>query len=169
MVVSTQYIDDCLTKNERLEPEDYLLVDPVGEEKQNFKLNDAVSRAKNHRGRLLHGMSIYCTEPVKGGFDTYKAIIEANGGTCILYKARAGSTAASKASGPDEDSDDMDIDDPEYVYLVSGSTPAEVALWPKFRQMVQGTGKLARITETDWLLNSALRQELHWDDVYELK
>ncbi|KAL8727923.1 MAG: hypothetical protein Q9181_005524 [Wetmoreana brouardii] len=169
MVISTEYIDDCLAKNERLEPEDYLLNDPVGEQKQGFRLSDAVSRAKNHRGQLLHGMSIYCTEPVKGGFDVYKAIIEANGGTCILYKARAGSMAASRAGGLEEDPDDMDTGKPEFVYLVSGSSPAEVALWPKFRQMVQGIGKLPRITETDWLLNSALRQELHWKDVYELK
>lgn len=169
MVVSTDYLDDCLTKNERLEPEDYILNDPVGEQKQCFTLSDAVGRAKNHRGQLLRGMSIYCTETVKGGFDVYKAIIEANGGTCLLYKARAGSMAASRAGGAEEDSNRMDTDEPEYIYLISGNTPAEVALWPKFRQMVQGTGKLPRIAETDWLLNSALRQELHWDKIYELR
>ncbi|KAL8700972.1 MAG: hypothetical protein Q9201_005164 [Fulgogasparrea decipioides] len=169
VVISTEYVDNCLAKNERLEPEDYLLNDPVGEQKQGFRLSDAVSRAKNHRGQLLQGMSIYCTEPVKGGFDVYKAIIEANGGTCILYKARAGSMAASRAGGHEEDSDGMDTGKPEYIHLVSGNSAAEVALWPKFRQMVQGIGKLPRIAETDWLLNSALRQELHWKDVYELK
>ncbi|KAL8949659.1 MAG: hypothetical protein Q9222_004260 [Ikaeria aurantiellina] len=168
MVISTDFVNDCLAKNSRLEPEDYLLSDPAGEQKVGCKLSDAVSRAKNHRGHLLRGMSLYCTETVKGGFDVFKAITEANGGKCLLYKARAGSTIASKAGGQEDEPEDMDTDDPQYIYLISGSTPAEAALWPKFRQMVQGTGKLPRIAETDWLLNSALRQELHWDEIYAL-
>ncbi|KAL8919998.1 MAG: hypothetical protein Q9172_004692 [Xanthocarpia lactea] len=169
MVISTDFVDDCLAKEEWREPEDYLLNDPAGEQRLGFKLSEAVSRAKNHRGQLLRGMPIYCTETVKGGFDVYKAIIEANGGKCLLYRARAGSVAGSRAGGQDEDVDAMDTDEPEYLYLITGNTPVEMALWPKFRQMVQGTGKLPRIVQTDWLLNSALRQELHWEDVYELK
>ncbi|KAL8851252.1 MAG: hypothetical protein Q9221_003782 [Calogaya cf. arnoldii] len=169
MVISTEFVDDCLAKDEWRDPEDYVLNDSAGEQRMGFKLSEAVSRAKNHRGQLLRGMPIYCTETVKGGFDVYKSIIEANGGKCLLYKGRAGSNAASRAGGEDEDDDAMDIDEREYLYLISGHTPVEKALWPKFRQLVQGTGKLPRIVCTDWLLNSALRQELHWDEVYELK
>ncbi|KAL8766346.1 MAG: hypothetical protein Q9209_006873 [Squamulea sp. 1 TL-2023] len=169
MVISTEFVDDCLAKDEWREPEDYILNDPVGEQRIGFKLSEAVSRAKTHRGQLLRGMPIYCTETVKGGFDVFKAIIEANGGKCLLYKGRAGSIAAGRANGQDEDPDAMDTDKPEYLYLLSGSTPAEMALWSKFRQMVQGTGKLPRIVQTDWLLNSALRQEVHWDETFEFK
>ena len=174
MIISTEFIDDCLAKDEWRDPEDYVLNDSAGEQRMGFKLSEAVSRAKNHRGQLLRGMPIYCTETVKGGFDVYKSIIEANGGKCLLYKGRAGSNAASRAGVEEEDTDAMDTDamdtdEPEYLYLISGHMPVEKALWPKFRQLVQGTKKLPRIVCTDWLLNSALRQELHWDEVYELK
>ncbi|KAL8984555.1 MAG: hypothetical protein Q9205_001508 [Flavoplaca limonia] len=169
MVISTEFVDDCLAKDELREPEDYILDDLAGEQRMGFKLSEAVKRAKDHPGQLLRGMPIYCTESVKGGFDVYKSIIEANGGKCVLYKGRAGSNAASRAGGEDDDVDVMDTGEPEYLYLISGNTPTEKALWPKFRQSVQGTGKLPRIVYTDWLLNSALRQELHWEESYELK
>lgn len=168
IVISSEYVVDCLAKDERLEPEDYLLNDPAGEKRLGFNLGEAVDRAKNHRGRLLRGMLIYCTEPVKGGFDTYKAIIESNGGKCLLYKARAGSATASRATGQDEDHDGMTEDEPGYIYLLSGTSPGEVALWSKFRSMVQGMGNLPRIVEPEWLLDTALRQQLRWDEVYEL-
>ncbi|KAL8942750.1 MAG: hypothetical protein Q9216_001498 [Gyalolechia sp. 2 TL-2023] len=168
IVISTDFVDDCLAKDERLEPDDYLLNDPAGEERLGFVLSEAMSRAKNHRGRLLRGMTIYCTEPVKGGFDTYKAIIEANGGTCLLYKARASSATASKPTGQEEDSEGMAEDEIEYIYLVSGTSPAEIPLWSKFRSMVHTAGKHPRVVETDWLLNSALRQQLHWNEGYQL-
>ena len=168
IVISTDYVDDCLAKDKRLEPDDYLLNDPAGEQRLGFELSGALSRAKNHRGRLLRGMTIYCTEPVKGGFDTYKAIIESNGGRCLLYKARASSATVPKAAGPEEGSEGMAEDEVEYIYLISGLSAAEAALWDKFRSMVRATGKHPRVVETDWLLNSALRQELHWDEVYEL-
>lgn len=169
MVISTEFVDDCLAKNAWRDPEDYLLKDPEREAILGFQLSEAVGRAKIHRGQLLHGIPLYCTETVKGGFDVYKAIVEANGGRCLLYKARAGSIASSRVGGRDDDPDAMETDEPEYVYLVTGNTPVEMALWPKFRQMVQSIGKHARIVQTDWLLDSAIRQELHWDDIYEYK
>ncbi|KAI4116854.1 MAG: hypothetical protein LQ345_002796 [Seirophora villosa] len=169
MVISSDYIDDCLAKEKRLEPEDYLLKDSDGEQRHGFQLNDSLSRAKNHRGRLLRGMTIYCTEAIKGGFDTYKAIIESNGGKCLLYKGRSGSVTASRAAGQEEDPNGTVENGAKHLYLVSGTTPAEVALWSKFRSMVQGAGLVPRIAETDWLLNVALRQELHWSDRCELK
>ncbi|KAL8785221.1 MAG: hypothetical protein Q9213_003490 [Squamulea squamosa] len=169
MVISTEFVDDCLAKDEWREPEDYILNDPIGEQRVGFKLSEAVSRARTYRGQLLRGMPIYCTETVKGGFDVFKAIIEANGGKCLLYKGRASSIAAWRTNGQDEDPDAMDTDEPEYLYLLSGSTPAEMVLWSKFRQMVRGMGKLPRIVQTDWLLNSALRQEVHWDETLEFK
>ncbi|KAL9604469.1 MAG: hypothetical protein Q9219_000434 [cf. Caloplaca sp. 3 TL-2023] len=167
MVISTDFVDDCLAKDDRLEPGDYLLNDPAGEERLGFELDAALSRARNHRGRLLRGTTIFCTEPVKGGFDTYKAIIDANGGKCLLYKARA-SSATAKAAGAEENSEGIAEGELDYIYLISGMSPAEKVLWSKFRSMVHEAGKRPRIVETDWLLNTALRQELHWDNGYEL-
>ncbi|KAL8929834.1 MAG: hypothetical protein Q9208_000978 [Pyrenodesmia sp. 3 TL-2023] len=173
MIVSTDYVVDCLAKNERLEPEEYLLDDPAGEQRLDFQLDESVSRAKKHRGRLLRGISIYCTEGIKGGWETYKDVVECNGGNFNIYKGRTGVVAVSKPAGPnddaDADADEMAEDEISYVYLLSSPSPADVALWSKFRSMVAETGQHPRITDTDWLLNTALRQELHWDDKYELR
>lgn len=168
IVISTDFVDDCLSKDERLDPDNYLLDDPAGEQRLGFVLSEAMSRAKNHRGRLLQKMTIYCTEPVKGGFDTYKAIIEANGGTCLLYKGRSSSATVTKLNDVNNNPEGMTDEEIEHIYLISGPSPAEIPLWSKFRSMVQAAGKDPRVVETDWLLNSALRQQLHWHDGYLL-
>ncbi|KAL9608825.1 MAG: hypothetical protein Q9167_006360 [Letrouitia subvulpina] len=168
-VISTDFIDDCLAENERLDPQEYKLHDTAGEKRLGFKLDDALQKAKSNKGHLLRGMSIFCTENIQSGFDTYKSIVEANGGKCVLYRARAGSTATARTGGlDDDDADQMDVDTPDYIYLISGTTPEEAKLWPKFRQMAQGTGKLPRIVRTDWMLDLALRQEIQWHDGYSL-
>lgn len=167
VILSTEFLDDCLQANERLNPQEYLLKDTEGEERIGHTLADAVSRAKQNKGRMLRGYSIYCTEGVHGGFDTYKAIIEANGGRCLLYRARAGSNTALKASR-EEDSEDSASGTPEYVYLLSGVTPEEAKIWPKFRQMVEGTGKMPLVVRNDWILNLTLSQEIGWRDIYAL-
>ncbi|KAL9043241.1 MAG: hypothetical protein Q9214_003568 [Letrouitia sp. 1 TL-2023] len=168
MVISTDFIDECLAENERLDPQEYKLHDTAGEKRLGFKLDDALQKAKSNKGHLLRGMSIFCTENIQSGFDIYKSIVEANGEKCLLYRARAGSTAAARAGGLDDDADQMDVDTPDYIYLISGTTPEEAKLWPKFRQMAQGTGKLPRIVRTDWMLDLALRQEIQWHDGYSL-
>ncbi|KAL8781883.1 MAG: hypothetical protein Q9194_000076 [Teloschistes cf. exilis] len=165
MVLSTEFVDDCLAKNQLLQAEDYLLNDPAGEQKQGFKLSDAISRAKDHRGQLFKDLSIYCTENVKGGFDTYKAIVEANGGMCTMYNARTKIAPTKVAADPDS----IDPDMTDYVYLLSDSSSAETQLWPRFRESVRKCGSVPRISQTDFCLLTALRQELHWNESYEHK
>lgn len=167
VVLSTNFVDDCLSENRLLDPEDYLLEDTEGEQKMHFKLSDALVRAQKNRGKLLRGYSIYCTEFVHGGFDTYKSIVETNGGKCLLYRARAG-TGSMLRAGLDEDSDASESSQPEKVYLISGKTLEEAKLWPKFRQMVEGMGKIPIVVAHDWMLNIALSQEMHWRDDYAL-
>ena len=167
VVLSTKFVDDCLSENKLLDPDDYLLEDTEGEAKMDFKLSDALARAQKNKGKLLRGYSIYCTELVHGGFDTYKSIVETNGGTCLLYRARAGTGSTLRAS-LDEDSEASESSQPQYVYLVSGKTPEEGRLWPKFRQMVEGMGKTPVVAANDWILNLALSQEMRWRSDYAL-
>ena len=84
-----------------------------------------------------------------------------------MYRARAGTTATLK-SPLDEDTDDSEPSQPEYLYLVSGTSHEEAKLWPKFRQMVAGSGKNPRIVRNDWLLNTALSQRHEWREYYAL-
>ena len=130
VVLSTDFVDDCLSENKALNPDNYLLKDAEGEQRMDIKLSDALARAKENRGKLLKGYFVYCTEQVHGGFDTYKSIVEVNGGKCLMYRGRAGTGSTLRAV--DEDTDGSDASQPEYVYLVSGTTVEESKLWPKF-------------------------------------
>lgn len=165
VVISDQFIDDCLANGGPLDPEDYLLEDEESETKSGYKLSDALLRAKENKGRLLRGYSIYVTEAVRGGFETYKSIIEVNGGKCLMYRARA---ATSLRTGVDEDTEESESGRPDFAYLISGQTHEEAKLWPKFKQMVEAAGKNPRVVRNDWLLNTALSQQHHWQDFYAL-
>lgn len=168
-VISLDYIEQCLSKNERLDPNDFLLKETPAESSKGYKLSESIERAKANHCRLFRGYTIYCTEGVHGGFECYKAIIEENGGKCLLYRARATSTAnATRTDGPGEDGDNAAPSTPDYQYLMSSSKPEDIKLWPKFRQLAQEKGKISRIVNNDWVLDSALRQEVQWHDKYEL-
>lgn len=165
--LSTDFVNDCLTQNKRLQPEDYMLQDPEGEKRLGCGLSDALARAKSNKGQLLQGYSIYCTEHIHGGFETYKSIVEVNGAKCLMYRARAGSTATLRA-GLDEESDSNEAGTPGSVYLISGTTPDEGKLWPRFRQMIEGMGKNPLVVRNDWVLDLALSQKHQWRDWYAL-
>ena len=167
VVISTDFVDECLESNELLDVDDYLLRDPDGEARIGHKLSDALVRAKANKGKLLKGVVVYATEAIHGGFDTYKAIVEVNGGTCLLYRARAGPHSAARTDPEDSDAQ-HDKDMATNLYLISGTTPAEVKLWPRFREMAEEIGKVPRIVRNDWMLNLALSQQIQWREGYAL-
>ncbi|KAI9819942.1 MAG: hypothetical protein M1827_006512 [Pycnora praestabilis] len=165
-IISTDFVDSCLSSDSLQSPEDFLLRDTEGEKRYDFNLKDALTRAKANKGRLLHGRTISCTQGIHGGFDTYKSIIEANGGTCLMYRARAGSVVSSKTAEI-EGVEDREEHDRNIVYLLSGTAPDERRLWNKFRQMVHDTNRTPRIVKMEWMLDLAMSQELKWKDSYE--
>ncbi len=164
VVLSTDYITHCVQKNSLpSSTEEYLLKDETSEKRLGIDLKDSLARAKRNKGTLLAGQVVYCTPSVLGGMETYKAIVEANGGQCLLFRprnsgglvmpsAKMKSTSAAAANGQgangdgDEEGDAGDGDDDEsdgqrYVYLLSGETTEEKKLWGKFRQMVDQLGR----------------------------
>ena len=167
MYLSTDFVNDCLSRNKRLEPEQYLLQDTEVEDKMGYKLSDAIARAKSNKGQLLQGYTVYCTENIHGGFETYKSIVDVNGGKCLMYRARAGSTATLRAR-LDEGSDGSEVEARENVYLVSGTTPDEAKLWPRFRQMIEGMGKNPLVVRHEWVVDIAMLQMHQWRDDYNL-
>ena len=168
VVLSTDFVDQCVAENKHLPPENFELKDVEGEKRLGFKLSESTARAKENKGHLLQSCTIYCTESVKGGFETYKAIIEANGGQCLLYRARASSKTSARAGVPHKNNKDEDSSSPEYLYLVSGVTYEESRLWVKFQQMAETKGMIPRIVKTDWIIDLALSQQIRWHDIYEL-
>lgn len=165
VIVNIDFITQCLKKNELLDPKEFALVDKTAEERFSFSLGDAAAKAKKNKNKLLQGHNIYCVETIRGGFDAFKSIVDANGGNCLLFRGRL----AHKVQ-PQDSSDDGSDEDPSEteVYLLSSVIPEHQKLWPRFRQIVQEIGKTPRIVRVDWLLDIAMSQELHAADDYEL-
>lgn len=161
-IVTSKFIDASVASRSGKIPavEDFLLKDVVSEKKFGVKLKDVLVRAKANKRNLLRRVPIYCTHAIPNGSDTFKAIVEANGGTFALYSGRP----TIRKTNPEED------DGPaEPVYLLTGQSPSERVLWPKFEQMARDGNMVPRIVDSEWLLDVAMSQLYKWDDKYLLK
>lgn len=166
MVISTDFIDACLKADELVDPEKYKLHDKQAEKKLGFSLHESRERAKNNKNQLLQGRCIYCMEDIKGGFDTFKGIVEANGGRCMLWRNRKGTTVPS---GRAESEASTDVDANHEVYLLTDEGKGNKTLWNRFRDMAEGSRKVPRIVTADWLLEIAMSQQLLSTKGYEFK
>ncbi len=164
-IVSTSFIDECLEKNEFLDPEDFLLQDKANEKRFHISLAESQKRAKENRNKLLEGRTIYCVENIHGGFDTYKSIVEANGGQCNLYRGRPGTMLPSRRA--DSETSTAEEASQAEVFLISGQD--QERLWSKFRQMAEGSRKIPRIVRSEWLIESAMAQEILPVGIHELR
>ncbi|KAM5346648.1 hypothetical protein ACJ41O_009653 [Fusarium nematophilum] len=159
-VISSAFIERVLEMGKVPDVQKFILEDKELEDQFNFNLEKSVARAKANRGRLLMGIAIYCTEKVKIGPDSYKAIAEANGGIFKVYRARGGSTI--RPATAEEDGDEP----PEPVYLLSGFSSEERQLWPRFREMALKGNMEPRIVAPDWLIDVAMAQEVRFDEKF---
>jgi hypothetical protein len=164
-VISIDFIDQCLENDVLLDPDDFLLSDSITEGRLNISLQKALCNAKKNAHNLLKDRIIYCVESIHTGVDILQSIIEANGGRCIVYHGRPGTTLPTRRVENSPDSDDEEAD---ALYLISGTKKDQAKLWSKFRQLAEGQRWKPRIVKTDWLLDQAMAQELRWDDSYEL-
>lgn len=155
-IVSTDFIDKCLEENEFLAPEDFLLQDKANEKRFHISLAESQKRAKENHNKLFEGRTIYCVETINGGFDTYKSIIEANGGQCNMYRGRPGTMVPSRRA--DSETSTAEEATQAEVVLISGQD--QERLWSKFRQMAEGSRKIPRIVRSEWLIESAMAQEI---------
>ncbi len=156
-VISTDFIDTCVKKGELPKTDNFLLKDNAKEKEFKLKLKDVVARAKANKRSLLRRVPIYCTREIPNGSDTYKAIVEANGGTFAIYSGRP----TIKKVNPEDDEGPA-----EPVYLISGLRPDEKKLWPKFAEMATEGNMIPRIVDTEWLLDVALSQQQKWSESY---
>jgi hypothetical protein len=163
--VSTEWFDYCIRNNKLPGANAHLLVDRVEEDKLGFKLEDAIERARKNNRKLLRGWQIFLTEGIVGGWQTYKDIIQANGGMCNLYKGRASMTA-TKRTFPRETQEEEAVaenqgsDCGDTLYLISGETSKDMELWPKFRELAEKEDMVPKIVNTNWLLNVAMGQRI---------
>lgn len=156
-VISSAFIDKVLETGTVPPADDFLLKDKEAEARYDVKLQRSVGRAKSNRGRLLWGVPIYCTDKIRNGTDSYKAIAEANGAIFKIYRARSGTTI--KPTTAEEDGGAP----PEPVYLLSSTNPDEKALWERFRDMARKGNMEPRVVAPDWLLDVAMAQQVRFD------
>lgn len=166
VIVQIDFITQCLKKNELLDTDNFLLIDKEAEKRFGFSLEQAKSNAKTNKNKLLRGYHIYCIETIRGGFDAFKSIVDANGGDCNLFRGRVSYQAPREES--DDESDDEHQSNRKEIYLLSSVAAEHQKLWPRFRQLVQNTGKTPRIVRVDWLLDMAMSQERRAAGEYEL-
>jgi hypothetical protein len=155
-VISAGFVDTCLAEGFLQPIEKFELKDKENEKRFNVKLKDVVKRAKANARHLLNNIPIYCTAEITNGAATFESIVRANGGEFSIYRGRAGTLAKSYSPA----------DQPEPVYLLSGNKQDEKKLWPKFNQMATENGHEPRIVTTEWLLDTAMSQELLWNPKY---
>lgn len=142
--------------------DDYILKDPEAESKYNVDLERSVARAKAHRGKLLRGIPVYCTDKVENGHANYRAIAEANGAIFMIYRARSGTTI--KPTTAEEDG----YAPPEPVYLLSDISAEEKQLWKRFKEMAERGHMEPRVVSPNWLLDVAMSQEVRFDKSFLL-
>lgn len=162
-VINSSFITACIESGKRPPIKDHLLVDKAAEARFGVNIEKAVNRARANRGRLLWNVPIYCTADIPNGVDAFKNIAEANGAIFKVYRARSGTTIKPTTAEEDGGAE------PDPVYLLSGASPAERQLWPRFQEMARKGNMEPRIVMADWLLDVAMRQELVFDPKYALR
>ena len=148
-------------------PDDFLLKDQTNEKRLGVSLAMSHSRAIENRNQLLQGRTIYCVEHIHGGFDTFRTIVEANGGQCLLYRGRPTNIIPSARAG--SESSTTDEDGQHEVCLISDQKEENRRHWTRFREMAEHSRKSPRIVSTEWLLETAMCQKVQPTGKYELQ
>jgi hypothetical protein len=170
-LVSSAYLDFALKNNKLPAPEKFPLTDQDFVKTHNIHLEEAIPRARQNQKRLLKGWTIYCTENLTGGSDTYKDIIEANGGKCQIWKGKGIATATAskrKIDKSDEVSQNLQEDEGDVLYLISEANKKEFGNWAKFRELAEKHDMIPRIVKTEWILHVAMAQYVHCKKEWEL-
>ncbi|EPS45614.1 hypothetical protein H072_396, partial [Dactylellina haptotyla CBS 200.50] len=154
VIVNSNWIEQCLKQKVIVDTKPYLLKDAEGEKKLNMKLSQSLERAKENEGRMLEGLQVYVTPGVTPGWETFKKIVEANGGTASQFKAvKRGGVAENK-----------DVATTKRLVLISA--PRDEKLFTGFKKMAKEAGWDPLVYKTDWLLDVAMQQKLMWSDKY---
>ncbi|RPB14927.1 BRCT domain-containing protein [Morchella conica CCBAS932] len=154
IIVSTSWISACLSSSTIADTTPHLLHDPAGEQKLNMVLSESLSRARANAGKLLAGQTIYCAPNVHGGFETYRKIVEANGGVCVAFRM-AKRVVSAEGKG-------KEVEEERWV-LLSSDEEGDRKLWGAFARMVKGAGGTPVVVKTDWLLDAAMGQRVRWE------
>ncbi|KDQ07132.1 hypothetical protein BOTBODRAFT_616780 [Botryobasidium botryosum FD-172 SS1] len=135
-ILSENWIRSSIAAKKLLDEESYLLKDPANEAKYNFKLSEALERAKE--GKLLEGLTFYVTPKVSVEFKTLKNVVSSAGGNLVKQ------TPTSRVLSSAKD---------RYVL----SCAEDASIWRPLA--TQGI----TIYSADLVLTGVLKQQLDWN------
>ncbi|KAK9450482.1 uncharacterized protein V1518DRAFT_454948 [Limtongia smithiae] len=156
IILSADYIQACLSENARLSPDKFALEDKDGEEKNKCDLATTLARAKTlhaagKRG-VFDGMIFNVVAGVKGGVDTIRHIITANGGACVAIRS-----ARAKKYG---------IAERYPMILIASLEHKDFVV--NFAAHAQRDGRDFYAFSTEWILTGVLRMQVKFDDEFSL-
>ncbi|KAI9716312.1 MAG: hypothetical protein M1828_000408 [Chrysothrix sp. TS-e1954] len=177
-IVTPAWLEAMCKQRKLLPTKGFEMHDKETERKEDYKLKDSLARARENkkRGGLLRGLTIYCTENVKAGYDSYAHVLQSNGARCCLYKGRTGIPAPEKpvtdAQGDSNLDGPHDDDMPEHfrerLYLVTSTQPQDKRLWKRFREMAEEGGYRPSFVQPEWVQRLAVTQDIGQEpDDYE--
>ncbi|THH28633.1 hypothetical protein EUX98_g5551 [Antrodiella citrinella] len=140
IIVTDKWVHTCVRTKHILVEDDFLLHDAQGEAKYSFTLADALERARTSGGKLFAGMTFLLTPRLPMEVKILKAVVLASGGQTTINSTPTQRTMKNNTT--------------KFVI----SCPADVSIWRGLAE--QG----CHIYSPELLLNSALRQEIDWDN-----
>ncbi|KAJ7251513.1 hypothetical protein B0H12DRAFT_1119330 [Mycena haematopus] len=137
-IVSEKWAIDSVAAKKLLPEEDYILSDKANEKKWNFRLADAIKRAKQTGGKLFENKSFYVTKGVPVDRKLLKTVVTAQGGKLLTQTP----TVRILNSAPNR-------------YVISCAE--DISVWrPLTTDHV--------IYSQELLLTAALTQQIDWDN-----
>jgi hypothetical protein len=177
LLVSSSFIEQALKRDKIPDPAKFPVEHKDFEKTYGINVYEAIARAKQNKHRLLKDWTIfYCTperdpERSGGNYQSYSDIVVANGGRCQLWKARSTMLHAAKRkidTQPEEVSQNLREDEGDVLYLISEPKKSMFRLWESFRALAEKHDMKPRIVNSEWLLNVAMAQYVHWNEDWEL-
>ncbi|OLL24568.1 BRCT-containing protein 1 [Neolecta irregularis DAH-3] len=144
VLVSTRWIEACVSSKAIIDPIKYPLEDSEGEAKYQCNLEESRSRADKNGATLFKDYTIVATNSIKGGVAPLCGIVNANGGKAISVASLKGKGGNFGKTQP---------------VLITTSNE-EQKYKDKFLKAAHKEGKTGAVYGSEWILRSVLRQEI---------
>ncbi|KAK9468932.1 BRCT domain-containing protein [Lipomyces arxii] len=156
VIISTDFIQDCLTKGKLLNDRDYILRDKEGEKINNCNLSKTLEAAKAKGTGPFKNMVINVTPKAINsdkGSDTLGNIITANGGVVVKIRTPRAKKFAARDGQP----------------MVLISSVEDESYFEAFLDAADAEGRDAYIFTSDWVATGVLRMKVKFGDEFALR
>ncbi|KAI9652390.1 MAG: hypothetical protein M1829_001658 [Trizodia sp. TS-e1964] len=167
IIISTTFIDECLASNELKNAKDYILKDSKGEKALKCKLEDSLARARKNQKTLFQGWTIYCTPKLLEESESYRTIVETNGGQLLVFRSRDRARVHDNTDDDETTEQYTSNGDVSEIYLmISDTEEHDIVLRRRFEKMVIEEGKRPLVVVHKWLVDSIITQQVMGSEQY---